>query len=121
MFPGALEFTIGMVLRDHRGVFLEGRNLTLPCPLSVFEAECIGVREALSWIMSRQERRGVVETDSLLTAAAIRGAMGNVLEVGHVIDQCKALLRVLPEIGVIHISKQANKVAHALACLPLLG
>lgn len=120
VFPGALVFSVGMVIRDHKGVFLEGRNLSLPCPSSLVEAECIGVREALSWVMIRQEKRVVVETDSLLTVAAIQSAKRNMLKVGHVVDQCKAMLEVLSKISVIHICKHSNKVAHGLARLPCL-
>lgn len=86
----------------------------------MFEAECLGVQEALLWILSREERRVVLETDSLLTVNAIRNVNNNMLEVGHVIDQCKTFLGVLPEVSVKHICKQANKVAHGLARLPCL-
>ncbi|KAK1404146.1 hypothetical protein POM88_003751 [Heracleum sosnowskyi] len=64
-YPGTATFTIGMVVRDCRGEFVEGRSMTLMSPDSVFEAECIGVREALSWVLSRGDNREVVvETDS---------------------------------------------------------
>lgn len=48
---GSETFTIGMVARDCKGLFIEGRCITLPCPTTVVEAECIGVREILSWAM----------------------------------------------------------------------
>lgn len=57
-------FIIGMIIRDHAGVFVEGRSMTLPYPGSVFEGECIG--EALSWLTDYQSRKVIVETDSLL-------------------------------------------------------
>lgn len=47
----------------------------------------------------------VVETDSLLTANAIQSSVENMLEVGHVIDQCKVLLGILHESSVNHICK----------------
>lgn len=51
---GPEKFTVGMVARDQSGMvardqsgsFLEGRCVCLPT--TVVEAECIGVREALS-------------------------------------------------------------------------
>lgn len=64
-------FIIGMIIRDHAGVFVEGRSMTLPHPGSVFEAECIGVKEALSWLTDHQSRKVIVETDSLLIAKAL--------------------------------------------------
>lgn len=72
-FPEASTFSIGMVIRNHEGVFVEGRSMTLPHPENVFAAECIGVREFLSWLMSCQDQKGVVETDSLLTYIALSG------------------------------------------------
>lgn len=50
VFPGEESFTVGMVLRDHGGTFIAGQTLRLQAPDSVFEAEVIGVREALFWI-----------------------------------------------------------------------
>ncbi|KAL8133721.1 hypothetical protein AgCh_008966 [Apium graveolens] len=37
-------FTIGMLIRDHRGHFLEGRSLTLVSPGNVMEAESMGIK-----------------------------------------------------------------------------
>ena len=91
-----------------------------PLPSSVFEAECIGVREALSWLQSYRDWKVVVETDSLLTASALCTGRNNLLEVGHVIDQCRMLLHSLPGVCVKHVRKQANKVAHSLARIPCL-
>lgn len=39
VFQGAETFSIGMVLRNHTGMFIEGMNLG---PDSVFEAEAMG-------------------------------------------------------------------------------
>ncbi|XP_074368461.1 uncharacterized protein LOC141708634 [Apium graveolens] len=107
-----------MVLRDGSGEFIEGRKLALPYPATVLEAESMGVREALSWVMSRQERRVIVETDSLLTVRAVLGKQEYALEIGHVIEHCKLLLQLLPEVSVSFVRKQANKLAHSLARIP---
>ena len=77
--------------------------MTLPRPATVFEAECIGVREALSWLMSYQDQPVIVETDSLLTFRALHGSSKNLLEVGHVVDQCKMMHQNLPLVCVNHI------------------
>lgn len=70
VFCEADSFTIGMVLRDYRGHFIAGRNMRMVKPASVFEAETIGVLEALSWLLSSTTQRVTVETDSLLTVQA---------------------------------------------------
>lgn len=41
--------TIDMVIRNYRGEFIEGKVVSINKPASVFEAECLGVREALSF------------------------------------------------------------------------
>lgn len=55
--------SIGMVLRDHTGLFLEGKNLRLACPESVFAAETIGMCEALSWIAEKELLKVTFESD----------------------------------------------------------
>ncbi|KAL8134407.1 hypothetical protein AgCh_009436 [Apium graveolens] len=82
VYPQADSFSIGMVLRDHTGLFLEAKVLTLPCPNTVFEAECIGVGEALSWVIQRGEDNVILESDSLLTVNAVR-KKEYLIEVGH--------------------------------------
>lgn len=104
-----------MVIRDHMGCFIEGRTVTLQNPADVFKAETIGVREALAWVLSREERRVTIETDSKLTVEAIMGKRKCMLEVGHIIDQCPVMLQLLPKVSVKYVHKQANKVAHGLA------
>ncbi|KAK1355159.1 hypothetical protein POM88_048415 [Heracleum sosnowskyi] len=42
--PGASAIIVGMVLRDCTGNFVEGRNISMPCPTTVMEAECIRVK-----------------------------------------------------------------------------
>lgn len=48
VFENASTFRVGMVLRDHLGSFIAGRSVSLPLVNSVFEAETIGISEALS-------------------------------------------------------------------------
>ncbi|XP_074378180.1 uncharacterized protein LOC141719707 [Apium graveolens] len=108
-----------MVASDQNGRFIKAKVLTLSCPATVLEAESIGVREALSWVIQRGDDSVIIESDSLLTVRALHGKKSYLLEVGHVIEHCKWLLQsVALGIGVTHIRKQANKVAHSLARIP---
>lgn len=65
VFKGAEYFSIGMVLRDHHDTFLERKILCLSGPASVFEAEAIGFRKALSWLMTRHTSGVIIESDIL--------------------------------------------------------
>lgn len=107
-----------MVVRDHTGLFLEVKVLYLPCLATVFEVECIGVRETLSWVIQRGEVNVIFESDSLLTVNAVQGKKEYLVEVVHVVDHCKRLLHTIPGSKIIHIRKQANRVAHRLAQVP---
>lgn len=122
VFPGAQSFTVGMVLRDQRGDFLAGKCATFNMVDSVFEAEAIGVREALSWINEIQIHQAeiIVETDSSLTAKAITGPGTNLLEVGEVINICKHKISNLVDTSIRFVRKNANRVAHELARFPCL-
>ncbi|KAL8145567.1 hypothetical protein AgCh_003647 [Apium graveolens] len=97
VFSEADSFSIGMVLRNHHGTLLAGKVLCLPAPVSVFEAEANGIREALSWTMVHQlqGKTVLVETDSLLTVQALHNNTINYLEVGDVIVSCQLQLHHL--------------------------
>ena len=118
IFPEADTFSVGMVMRDQNGMFVEAKVIALPCPATVMEAESIGVKEALSWAIQRGDDCVIIESDSLLTVRALQGNKSYLLEVGHVVEQCKLLLQSAPGFVVTHIRKQANKVAHSLARIP---
>lgn len=73
VFPNAQFFSVGMVMRDHLGSFVACKVGSFPMVDTVFEAELVGVKEALSWIKGGQYSNAPVqlETDSLLSVKAI--------------------------------------------------
>lgn len=91
-FAGVEAFSVGMAIRDHEVVFLKGKCITLSCLTTVVEVECLGLREALSWVMKYPGRKVMIETDSLLMVRALHGKSKILLEVGHVIDHYKMML-----------------------------
>lgn len=115
MFKGASSVTIGMVLRDGQGAFLGGKNMRMEGAVSVFEAESVGVYEALSWIKSDIPQPMVMETDSSLTVQALLKNAENRLEVGNVFDCSRDLLQSRSNVSVNYVQKQANRVAHMMA------
>ena len=117
-FQGADSFSIGIVLRNHSGCFVEGRTVALPQAMDVLEAEALGIREALSWVKNMEARTVTVESDSFVAVNAINGQNKFLLEVGHIIDHCRLMLQSLPNVSVKYIRKQANEVAHGLAKMP---
>lgn len=122
VMPGVNSFSVGMVLRGHDGGFVAGKTTRFNAADSVFEAETIGVREALSWIYDNnlQNENVVIESDSMTTVNAIHRKEVNHLEVGDVIDSCCNLLDNLRHASVCFVRKSANRVAHSLARYPCL-
>lgn len=123
VFPDSDFFSVGMLIRDHKGVFVAGRVIRLPAPTSVFEAEIVGVKEALSWIAAEHLDRGSwqIETDSLLTEKAINRPTLNLLEVGDIVRDCCTILQTMNRTTVSFIRKQANKAAHRLTRFPCIA
>lgn len=91
VFPNASYFSVGLVLRDHLGSYIAGKVSYFPMDVSIFEAEFIGIRQALSWIKEEEISNGqvVVESDSLLSVKAIMEGKVNLLEVGDIVEDCK--------------------------------
>lgn len=52
VFPSAQTLTIGIVMRDHMGTFITGKNLHFSKVGLVFEAEAeaVGVLDGVSWV-----------------------------------------------------------------------
>lgn len=113
--------SVGMVLRDCRGQFLEGKVMNFLNPESVFAAEARGVCEALLWAKERDLQNVIIETDSLLTVRALRMKSLNVLEVGNVLQMCLKQLKENPTFSIVFVQRQANKVAHEMAKIPCLA
>lgn len=123
VFPNARNFSVGMVARDHLGSYVAGKVSCFPLVASVFEAEAIGIKQALSWIKDVNFTSGqvVVETDSLLSVKALQDDKVNLLEVGDIIEDCKQDLVGLDSVSVRFIRKDANRVAHVMARIPCLA
>ena len=90
---------------------MAAKNYRFLGEVDVFEAEAVGVREALSWIkeLQKQDEEIILESDSQLTVKAIQSQSMNYLEVGDVIESCRQLLVSLPKVSVVFIRKNANR------------
>lgn len=47
VFAGVSSFTVGMVLRDDLGTFIQGKNIRMGGEVSVVEVEALGILEAV--------------------------------------------------------------------------
>lgn len=69
-----------MVMRDHRGMFLQGRVMSFAGRVEVLEAELVGIAEALKWCSGFGGHTICLESDSLLSVQAIKGGVQNRLK-----------------------------------------
>lgn len=52
LVTGAHSFSVGMIIRNHIGQFIQAKNLRYAGEVPVFEAEVRGVLEAMLWLQS---------------------------------------------------------------------
>lgn len=115
VYEGANSFSVGMVTRDHQGSFLGAKTMRFAGHVSILEAELVGILEALKWVQELAYQEVIIESDSMLSVAAINKNVQNLLELGNLINQCHAIIGGRVGIVVDFVKKQANKVAHKLA------
>ena len=109
-----------MVLRDHNGTFIEGKNMRFPSPESVFVTEAKGMCEALSWIADKGLQNVKFESDSLLIVKPLHHKDDNQLKVGHILHSCLEWLEEESSFVVSFVRRHVNKVAHELTRFPFL-
>lgn len=120
LHSGEFMFTLGLVVRDDRGLFIMGKNMKIVGELSVMEAEATRVYEAIKWINSTGLHHVVIESDSQLVVHDLHAEDSYQLEVGHIIDECEEKLKERADLSVFHVKKQANKAAHLMVRVPCL-
>lgn len=62
----------------------------------------------------------ILESDSLLLVQAINRSTDNLLEVGHVYESCRNILKIRPDFSLSFVKRQANGTSHAMARVPCL-
>lgn len=66
VFPNEDFFSVGLIMRDHTGGFIQGRTMKIAGKVSVLEAEATWVLKAFEWVHDLTFNNVDVETDSLL-------------------------------------------------------
>lgn len=113
--PESSYFSVGMVLRDQNGVYLRGNTMKFPSNVTAFEAEVVGLHEALLKMASNGSQPIIVETDSLLVVQALQNRRKYRLEVGTILEACQGILSSKSNLRVSHVKRLANKAAHLMA------
>ena len=105
---------MGDVVRDDRGCFVGARCLKIAGAWKLREAEDIGLKEALSWVIAQGYTHCVFETDSYALADACNGSPRRAL-FGTIVMDCVHLIKHINPVLVKFVYHYANIVAHVLA------
>lgn len=117
IFTESSYYSYAMVARDHTGTLVAAQSSCKQGVLNPDLAETIGIREALSWVKSKDWQLVDVETDCIGAVQAIRCSSINFSYLGRVVDDCRRLIADLRlrNVTLKFVRRSANKVAHFLA------
>lgn len=86
--------------------------------VSILEAEAVGIKEALSWVATKDMSHVSIESDSLVAVQAIEKGSYYRSEVGHVFQTCRLELPARSDLNVGYVRRLANRAAHVMARIP---
>lgn len=115
LFTEIGKYSFACVVRDSRGQFLEAISSCKLGMVSPEMDEVLGVREALSWIKRKSWQRVIVESDSLVVIQSIRSSVSMMSYFGSIVEECRSMLKDLPDVKLLFIRRSANSVAHHIA------
>ncbi|XP_037491566.1 uncharacterized protein LOC110008809 [Jatropha curcas] len=119
-FDAAVHTTAGRssyagLVRSEAGQFLVACTGHFAEVLKTHIAEAIGLREVLSWLLTRSFGRVLLETDCLRLFQAVTAGFEPFSDWAPVLEEIKQLLSQNPSYELIWARRQVNKPAHALA------
>ncbi|XP_060962076.1 uncharacterized protein LOC133032219 [Cannabis sativa] len=115
LFPQDNSYGFGIVARDSSGSLIEAQTRYFGGVYDAEVVEAMGVKEALSWIKSKNWSDVEIETDSMLTVQGIRSNYTLNSIFGLIIHDCQLLFSSLNNVRICFIRRSANRVAHVVA------
>ena len=112
--PGSAYIGIGAAIRDERGAIVGAVAKSVEGSFSSFLAECITLREGLKFAKEIECVNLEVETDATNVVSAVVDNRELSVE-SLILEDVKQLLVQLRSIGIHHVRRSANHVAHLLA------
>jgi ribonuclease HI len=105
----------GVVIRDHKGVFVAAECHFLPSVSDPERVELLACKRALVLARRKGIRRVCLETDCLSAVAKIKSSELDRSFHGPLVEEIKELLKMFADHKVRHARRDANGVAHKLA------
>ncbi|KAM6559477.1 hypothetical protein CsatA_028716 [Cannabis sativa] len=115
LFPRDNSYGFGIVARDSLGKLVEAKSCYFRGTYDAEVVEAMGVKEALSWIKSKNWFDVEIETDSMLTVHGIRSNQSLNSIFGLIIHDCQVLFSSLNNVKLCFIRRSANRVVHVVA------
>ncbi|GMN28393.1 hypothetical protein TIFTF001_041162 [Ficus carica] len=113
VFPSSDHIGIGAAIRDDKGSILGAVAKSVEGSFSPFVAECLALCEGLRFAKEIECANIEVETDVINVVSAVVDNRELSME-GPILEDVKQLLAQLRSIGIHHIGRSANYVAHLL-------
>ena len=92
IFEETNSYSFTWIARYHEGSLVEACSKCLRGTPSPELAEVMGIREALSWVMSKDQKNVIIESDCLQIVQAIRSSFSCLSYLGRVGPDCRTLL-----------------------------
>lgn len=105
LFAEEQSYSVGMVLRDEHGQFVQGKNMRFEEQVSVMEAEARGVEEGIRWIEVLDVHNVKIESDSIITENAVSKEVQYFNEAGHIFEYCYSKLKQRSDSLIKHVKK----------------
>uniref|UniRef100_A0A803QIZ4 Reverse transcriptase domain-containing protein n=1 Tax=Cannabis sativa TaxID=3483 RepID=A0A803QIZ4_CANSA len=115
LFPQEHSYGYGIVARDSTGHLIEAKTGYFEGNLDASTVEALSIKEALSWIKSKNWQNVEIESDSMISVQGIRGNQVINSLSGLILHDCQILLSSLPSVSLRFIRRSANRVAHVVA------
>ena len=107
---------IGVVVRDSQGWVLAALTEKVDGIQDVEVIEALAIRRAIRFAIETSFNCVIIESDSLWVVKAIQDTAESTYHIGNIIDDVKLLSMTMKSCEFHHTKREANQVAHTLAC-----
>ena len=106
---------LGVVIRNSEGAVIASLSQQIPLPATVTQVEALAARRATEFAVELGITSAVLEGDSDIVHKELISTDLSLALHGHIIHDVKQLASYFTCIRFVHVRRQGNNVAHALA------
>ncbi|XP_073130771.1 uncharacterized protein [Henckelia pumila] len=103
------------IVRNSNDVVLDVVHGILNGRYSPIESEAMEIREALSWVKSKNLSNVIFESDALVVIEALHNTEHDYSCLGLIVEDCRTLARNIQSCNFVFVKRSANQAVHALA------